>query len=353
MHAQTPLAPEATDATFPSAQTDFSFAIHLMQYLVMPAFVLDPQGRVLIWNNACERLTGLRAVEVFGTKEHWRAFYTTQRPCLADCIVENRHADLAALYTRFESSGDLQQGLHAENWCDMPLQQQPMYLAIDAGPIYDENGTLVAVIETLRDMTPVKVAQDALEEMAVHDGLTGIFNRRGFDDKLRQEWRRAERSHETLALLLIDVDFFKRYNDHYGHPSGDQCLRSIANVLREVALRPADMAARYGGEEFAVILPSIDLQGALTVAERIRAGIERLQIAHQGNEAAGVVTVSIGLVAAMPSRDLTLDEWVHVADTALYQAKRSGRNQVCAQAVTPPQAVVDGHAQSAQVPGAS
>lgn len=307
---------------------DYSFAIHLMQFLVVPAFVLDPQGKVIIWNNACERLTGVQAREVFGTTEHWRAFYDVQRPCLADLFVQNRAAEADGLYSKNTSSSETAFGLHAENWCVMPKIGHQLYLAIDAGPIYDEHGQLLAVIETLRDMTPLKSAQAELERLAVHDGLTGIVNRRGFDDKLEREWGRAIRDAQSIGLLMIDVDNFKRYNDHYGHHGGDQCLKEVAHVLSKEALRPADTAARYGGEEFAVILPSIDMHGAGKVAERVRQSIEALGIAHAGNGDLGIVTASIGVVAVSPREGMKAEELILRADKALYQAKRDGRNRV-------------------------
>ena len=135
---------EITPAT--TAEPDYSFAIHLMQFLVVPAFVLDAQGKVLIWNNACERLTGVAASEVFGTKEHWRAFYDTPRPCLADLLVQERVADIDCLYATHADTTDHPHGIHAENWCVMPRLGKQHYLAVDAGPIYDDHGNLLALL---------------------------------------------------------------------------------------------------------------------------------------------------------------------------------------------------------------
>ena len=161
-------------------ETDYTFAVNLMQFLVVPTFVLDNDGKVLIWNRACERLTGVPGSEVIGTKEHWRAFYTQPRACLADLIVENRLNDMEALYLEYEDSNGQAYGIHAENWCVMPrlAHSDKLYLAIDAGPIYDGAGALIAVVETLRDMTAQKLAQTTLEGLAYHDALTGIYNRR-------------------------------------------------------------------------------------------------------------------------------------------------------------------------------
>ncbi|PLK47589.1 diguanylate cyclase [Uliginosibacterium sp. TH139] len=160
------------------------------------------------------------------------------------------------------------------------------------------------------------------------DGLTGISNRRQFDEFLQREWARGVRSAAPLSLLMCDVDSFKQYNDFYGHQTGDECLRSVAAVLKEGARRPADMAARYGGEEFAVILPDTALDGALQVAEELRLGVEALAIPHGGAEL-GLVSISIGVACTIPRRERgTAEQLLGDADSALYQAKQSGRNRV-------------------------
>jgi diguanylate cyclase (GGDEF)-like protein len=312
------------------SEAEYSFAVNLMQYLVVPTFVLDAKGHVLMWNKACERLTGLMASEVVGTNEHWRGWYESPRPCLADLVVQNRMEELDALYVQHDDPTSLGFGLHAQNWCEMPQLGAQLYLAIDAGPIYDVEGNLLAVVETLRDMTTEKKAQIELERLAAHDGLTGLTNRRGFDERLDAELSRAIRDQQSMALIMIDVDHFKRFNDTYGHQLGDECLREVASGLLTAVLRPSDLVARYGGEEFAVILPSVDQAGAYAVAERIRESIAALAIVHSGNDALGVVTVSVGLACGVPSRGTNEKDLITLADKALYQAKRSGRNRVVA-----------------------
>lgn len=136
----------------------------------------------------------------------------------------------------------------------MPKLGNQLYLAIDAGPIHDEDGALIAVVETLRDMTDQKRAEAALKTLASSDGLTGLANRRSFDQALALEWTRAQRTKTPLSLLLVDVDYFKLYNDLHGHQKGDDCLRALAAAMG-ANMRPADVAARYGGEEFAVLMP--------------------------------------------------------------------------------------------------
>src|SRR5450830_662467 len=169
-----------------------------------------------------------------------------------------------------------------------------------------------------------------LQRLALEDGLTGLANRRHFDLALQEELSRATRNASSLALIMIDVDRFKQYNDIYGHAAGDECLRQIGRAVKNVSRRSGDLAARYGGEELAVLLPNTDLAAALEIAENLRHTIDALKIAHAGNPV-GNVTVSAGIDALMPARAEHLPETlIRQADQALYQAKKQGRNQVCA-----------------------
>ncbi|MEB3228817.1 MAG: diguanylate cyclase [Synechocystis sp.] len=160
------------------------------------------------------------------------------------------------------------------------------------------------------------------------DGLTKVANRRCFNIRLKQEWVRLYRDQKPLSLILFDVDYFKNYNDCYGHPQGDTCLTKIAQRAKKVVQRPADLVARYGGEEFAVILPNTDAQGAMMVAQKINEAVHRLAIAHQGSDVADHVTVSLGVATQIPHSDSSVTSLIAQADAALYQAKNQGRNQV-------------------------
>lgn len=310
---------------------ELDFSVRLMAQLVVPTFVIDAECRVIIWNRACERLTGIEASEVVGTQEHWRGFYDAPRPCLADLIALGRTGEVDALYVEHDHAGEgatSVHGLKAENWCVMPQMGTRLYLAINAGPIYDETGRLVAVVETLRDMTVQKLAQEELQCMAMRDGLTGVANRRSFDHTLNVEWRRASRESRALSLLMIDVDFFKLYNDTYGHQGGDECLRRVARAMSDVITRSSDEVARYGGEEFAILLLATDLKGACIVAERIRAAVENLAMPHAKSEVADCVTVSIGVSSMVVALHGEQAQLLSAADKALYQAKKDGRNRV-------------------------
>jgi len=185
-------------------------------------------------------------------------------------------------------------------------------------------------------------AQIALQALADTDQLTGIANRRHFDRKFKVEWRRAMREQTPISLILVDVDYFKKYNDTYGHQAGDLCLQQIAMALDSISHRPADLASRYGGEEFSVLLPVTSQENAVMLAERLRKKIESLKIEHSSSKL-GIVTISVGVSCCQPAWDFTgntPDEEQKVtfpamlltaADNALYVAKEAGRNQVSEQ----------------------
>ena len=174
----------------------------------------------------------------------------------------------------------------------------------------------------------LKRYQDTLAGLAMLDGLTGIPNRRRFDEILRLEWNRAQRTGTRLSLMMIDIDHFKLYNDTYGHLEGDDCLRAVAQAMSGALHRAGDMVARYGGEEFACILPDTGSNGSRNVAERIMAGVSDLEISHSASPVAPKVTVSIGYCTKMPEEGRTPEQLVLCADRNLYRAKQNGRNRI-------------------------
>ena len=180
----------------------------------------------------------------------------------------------------------------------------------------------------VRTQLTVKRQSDALRELTLTDGLTRVANRRAFDEKLENEWRRCARAQQPMALILVDIDHFKLFNDSYGHQAGDDCLVRVAAAMRGAAGRPQDLVARYGGEEFAILLPQLDLQGAASVARKVLDEVARLGIAHGQSSAAEHVTVSMGLASVVPT-DGVSGELIRRADALLYQAKDGGRNRFC------------------------
>lgn len=166
-----------------------------------------------------------------------------------------------------------------------------------------------------------------MRQLANRDGLTGLYNRRYLDEKLSQESERHRRQQLPLALAMIDVDHFKPYNDHYGHPEGDICLQRVATAISTAARRPGELVARYGGEEFAIVLPHTDAVAAAKFGEWICGLVRDLKIPHEHSAAAPVVTISVGLVSAIPPVPGSIQQMIAAADQALYQAKSDGRNR--------------------------
>lgn len=199
------------------------------------------------------------------------------------------------------------------------------------------------VLARVRAQLRNKRTADALRLSATTDELTGLANRRRFEETLQSEWRRSRRSNSPLALLMVDVDHFKLFNDTYGHPGGDGCLRAVARALKSCCLRPGDTVARYGGEEFALLLPETPARHALHVAERILAAVRALAISHSGSPTAQLVTVSVGAATNENLGDAphgselrnaadaqqASQQLVKAADGALYRAKQSGRARAC------------------------
>ncbi|PVZ72084.1 GGDEF domain-containing response regulator [Pelagibaculum spongiae] len=170
-------------------------------------------------------------------------------------------------------------------------------------------------------------AINRLEQLSLLDQLTGIGNRRYFDDLYDRQWRAAKRKHCSIAVVMLDVDDFKRYNDTLGHPAGDECLKKVANALNKEMRRPSDSVSRYGGEEFVAILFDTDARGALEVAERMRKAIHKMKLHHPGSRVCDFVTLSGGIACVIPDGDLTQKQLLESADKALYQAKENGRDR--------------------------
>lgn len=175
----------------------------------------------------------------------------------------------------------------------------------------------------------LKVANQKLQQLAILDGLTGVANRRYFDLVLYNEWQRLAREQKPLSLILCDLDYFKAYNDHYGHQAGDRCLQKVAEILQKSTRRPADLVARYGGEEFAIILPDTDSEGALFVANKLKTSLAQQKLPHQSSKVSDYVTFSMGIATQLPGLQETASIAIEEADRGLYQAKKQGRNCIC------------------------
>ncbi|MEC4805634.1 MAG: diguanylate cyclase [Jaaginema sp. PMC 1079.18] len=200
------------------------------------------------------------------------------------------------------------------------LQEEPCLLAL-ANDITDRIKAELALQKANQD----------LKRLATLDDLTQVANRRLFQETLYKEWRRMRRESQPLSLILCDIDYFKQYNDTYGHQVGDYCLRKVGQVLTQNVNRPADLVARYGGEEFAVILPNTEVEGATVVAEKIRSAIAAEALVHAKSDVAPWVTASFGVATSIPDRVLSPETLICVADLCLYEAKKQGRNCIVAE----------------------
>jgi diguanylate cyclase (GGDEF)-like protein len=201
--------------------------------------------------------------------------------------------------------------------------------ALDAGAAdFISKPVNAAVVRArVRTQLMVKRQRDALRALILTDALTGVANRRAFDERLDAEWRRCGRAGLPVALILVDIDHFKMYNDHYGHPAGDATLARFADAMRRTAARSQDLVARYGGEEFVILLPQLDGDGATGVAHRLMDELARMAIPHAASPTAPRLTASMGIACMVPGPDSAAAELVQMADALLYQAKADGRNR--------------------------
>ena len=191
------------------------------------------------------------------------------------------------------------------------------------------------LVSVARDISERKKVEDKLRMLSTLDGLTGVYNRRYLDDTLKSEWGRLRRERVNIALIMIDVDFFKKYNDSYGHQAGDECLKKIACCLRDTLRRASDFVARYGGEEFAVVLPNTSLDGAEAIAEKFRNEIESLNLEYGKSPVSDRVTISLGVADMVPRHGNSAEDLIKIADKALYRAKEKGRNCMVSQGESP------------------
>lgn len=209
-------------------------------------------------------------------------------------------------------------------------QEQDEVLGLELGAVdyITKPFNLSLVRLRVRNQLELKRQRDILERLSLMDGLTGLPNRRAFDECFDREWRRAWRKGWDLSLIMLDIDYFKAYNDTYGHIAGDDCLKRIGSALAATLGRGGDFIARYGGEEFICVLPNTDTRGAAAMGEKLRAMVEELQIPHQSSSISPTVTISLGVAHVTPDKGVAPESLVEQADAMLYRAKRDGRNRV-------------------------
>ena len=225
----------------------------------------------------------------------------------------------------------------APDTCDIPVifvtahtdaTQETRGLEVGAVDFISKPVNPAVVRARVKTQLILKCQSDLMRRLVFLDGLTGVFNRRYFDQQLATEMARALRAQKPLALIMLDVDFFKRFNDHYGHQAGDDCLRQVAQTLKASLRRPADLVARYGGEEFACVLPETEFEQAMTMARELEADVRQKAIAHSHSDVAPVITVSLGVAGFTASASGDATALLALADAQLYLAKASGRGCV-------------------------
>ena len=300
----------------------------------VPTFVIDKEHRVTHWNLACEIITGLSCNEVVGTREQWRAFYISERPVMADLVLNHAlEMNIDQFYHgKFHPSKLITGAFEAEDFFPQ-LGENGRWLYFTAAPLRDANQNMIGVIETLQDITEQKRAEQNLRDredkyrvMSITDSLTSLYNSRHFYDQVDFETIRAKRYGRPLSLLMLDLDNFKKINDTDGHLEGDRVLEVISNVIKS-NLRNTDTAYRYGGEEFTALLPETGIGSAISLAERLRQDIANTTLTTASGSVI-TVTVSIG-VTEYDSPEI-VQSFVRRADDGVYEAKRKGKNQVVA-----------------------
>lgn len=306
--------------------------LHIVEGITIPSFVIDKNHIVTHWNQACANMTGVPAAEVIGTRQQWRAFYASERPVMADLIVDEVIEDMVVRHYggKYFRSKIIEGAFEAEDFFPH-FGEAGKWLYFTAAPLRDSNGQIIGAIETLQDVSDRRKAELALKEserlyreLSITDGLTRLYNSRYFFGRAREEIERCNRYASPLSLILMDVDNFKNFNDTYGHIDGDRVLAELADVIRE-GIRGVDSAYRYGGEEFIVLFPETEPREAAIVAERIRQTFEQTAFSPKDGVCVNV-TISIGGGSYHQGEDLT--SFVKRIDGAMYEAKRLGRNRV-------------------------
>jgi len=293
--------------------------------LVEGVVIYQADGKIIACNQSAEKILGLTADQIMGKTAidfDWQTIHED-----GSFFPVETHPAIVTLKTG-EPKFKVIMGIHRK---DFPIT----WISINSQPLFNPDQEIpYAAVASFADMTEQYQAQQILKQQAEYqraialtDGLTQVANRRCFDEKIQMEWQRLLREKGYLSLILLDIDYFKYYNDCYGHQDGDTCLIQVAQTAANQLKRPADLFARYGGEEFVVVLPNTDLDGAIMVAESIQKAIGDLSIPHQESKARDVVTVSMGITSLIPTADLSIENLIKLTDNALYQAKQQGRDR--------------------------
>lgn len=305
----------------------------VLRRITVPTFVIDREHMVIHWNSAIEKLTGIAASDVVGTKEHWRAFHLSKTATIADLVVGNMNEGMIGTFFEgtFRKSALDESAYETEDYFPS-IGGQGRWLICTAAPIKDANSNIIGAVVSVQDVTERRRVEDSLresgqryKEMSITDSLTKLYNSRYFFHKMKMEIERSERYKHPLSVMLLDIDDFKKYNDAHGHLNGDNALVVVADMIRN-SLRSTDTGFRFGGEEFTVILPETDIGEALDVAERLRKNIANAWLSPV-SKLKTCVTASIGVTRHAPGE--LPSSVIGRTDRAMYSAKEKGKNRVC------------------------
>lgn len=314
-----------------------NISIEVLNIVDAVILVMDKDGRIILFNKASESLTGYTFKEV-ENKYPWDLFLLTEE---IDRVKKVFYQLTAGMFPNKHTNHWLSKdkAKHLIDWSNTAIADKNgdiAYIIATGIDVTDKNAAEIEIKnhiynleETVSKRTSeLTKANVELEHLSRVDGLTNIYNRRYFNEVLEKEIARGKRSDKPVSLLMCDVDLFKNYNDTYGHVAGDECLIKITTILNNIFSRAADFVARYGGEEFVVILPGVDSQDALCLANKLSIEVHNSQLLHETSSVSEVVTISIGLVTKYPNELTNSESLIKEADKALYHAKENGRNCV-------------------------
>lgn len=273
--------------------------------------VTDSDGTIKSVNNAFMQITGYSAAEAVGKNPR---------------ILRSGLQD--AVFYEWMWKTLRETGAWKGNFWNRRKNGEVYPQATTINAIKNERGEITQYCGIFSDVTEPMKLEESLRMLSSTDGLTGLANRRTFDNTVQREWRRAQRGGYSMAVIMTDIDHFKKFNDTYGHPEGDECLKKVAIALKNAVRRAGDLAVRYGGEEFVLLMPMTTVGEATQIAEDIRTSVEAMKIRHEGSDVNDFVTLSLGVAAVVPQQSMTAEDLINEADKALYQAKRMGRNRV-------------------------
>lgn len=316
----------------PAAAAASPWPTWVVDHVQMGLVVLDLQGRICLFNRWMADSSGLSLEQVVG-RNVFEVFPDVLSGRVGMALKACLQSGLPAVLSNSLNPTPFPLYSDARQRAQGVRRQQSVRILRSPGAPGAAMQVLIEVVDVSGAVRREHLLQEQaleLKKLSAFDSLTGLANRRSLDDMLDREFRRASRASLPIAVVMIDIDLFKPFNDAYGHPAGDRCLVDVARTMQGLVNRPGDLVARYGGEEFIVVLPETDLDGAVAVARELRTGVHQLGIAHSSSSHDAVVTISQGVAAVVPSRTDIFEGLIAKADVALYAAKRAGRNRIAA-----------------------